>query len=87
VILVLVQIVNLLARILTIIVIVDIVLSYFMSPFNTIRQTLDRLVEPMLMPIRRIVPSVGMLDFSPFILIILIQVIAYVLTNLLFSIG
>ncbi len=86
-ILVLVQIVNLLARILTIIVIVDIVLSYFMSPFNTIRQTLDRLVEPMLMPIRRIVPSVGMLDFSPFILIILIQVIAYVLTNLLFSIG
>ncbi len=33
-------------------------------------------------PIRRIVPPLGMVDFSPLILLILIQVITTVLANL-----
>jgi YggT family protein len=37
----------------------------------------------MLAPIRRLVPPVGMIDFSPMILILLIQVIEVVLVNLL----
>jgi YggT family protein len=43
---------------------------------------LDRIVEPMMAPIRRIVPPLGMVDFSPLILLILIQVITTVLANL-----
>jgi YggT family protein len=42
-------------------------------------------VEPMLAPIRRIVPLVGMLDFSPLVLIVLIQLIGSLLTRLLQS--
>lgn len=34
---------------------------------------LDRLLEPLLAPIRRFLPSVGGLDLSPVILIILVQ--------------
>jgi YggT family protein len=56
-----------------------------MDPYHPIRQGVDRIVEPLLSPIRRIVPLVGMLDFSPFILIILIQVISGFLVRLLFS--
>jgi YggT family protein len=43
------------------------------------------LVEPLLAPIRRIVPSMGMFDFSPLILLILVQLIAGLLVNLLLN--
>lgn len=81
----LIQIIDLISRILIILVIVDVVLSYFMSPFHPIRLTIGRIVEPLLAPIRRIVPPVQMIDFSPIILIILIQVIDSVLISLLGS--
>jgi YggT family protein len=71
--------------VISLIVIVDIILSYFMSPYQPIRQTLDRIVEPMLRPIRRILPSTGMIDFSPVVLIILIQVLDSIITGILVS--
>jgi YggT family protein len=80
-----VQIINLLITILTWLVIIKVVLSYFMSPFHPIREAIDRIVEPMLAPIRRFIPQTGMLDFSPLVLIILLQVLGIVLRNLLFS--
>ncbi len=64
-----------LGTVLFLVVIVKVVLSYFLSPFHPVRSTLDRIVEPLLSPIRRIVPPMGMIDFSPLVLIILIQVI------------
>jgi YggT family protein len=81
----LIQTVHLISRVLSLIVIVDIVLSYFMSPYQPIRQTFDRIVEPMLRPIRRILPSTGMIDFSPVVLIILIQVLDSIITGILIS--
>jgi uncharacterized protein YggT (Ycf19 family) len=41
------------------------------------------MVEPLLTPIRRNVPTVGMFDFSPLVLIILVQIFATILTRLL----
>lgn len=81
----LIQIIHLTATVLTWIVIVDVVLTYFMSPFHPIRRTLDSLVEPLLMPIRRVMPNTGMIDFSPIVLLIAIQVVEYVITRLLIS--
>jgi YggT family protein len=72
-------------QILVVVVIVQAVLSFFMSPFHPIRQTIDRIVEPMLAPIRRIIPPVGMLDFSPLVLIIILQILDSVLTRFLYS--
>jgi YggT family protein len=43
----------------------------------------NRLVEPMLQPIRKVVPLVGMLDISPIILLLLIQFIGFILKQLL----
>ena len=83
----LIQLVNILSRLLTLLVIIDIVLSYFMSPYHSVRMALDRIVNPLLNPIRRIVPPVAMIDFSPLILIVLINIISTLLINLLLSIG
>lgn len=70
----LILLVDLLVRLLVLLIIVHVVLSYFMSPFHPIRQWVDRIIEPMLLPIRRFVPPVGMFDFSPLVLLILVEI-------------
>lgn len=81
----LIILINALQSILILLIIVSVVLSYFMDPYHPIRRGLDRLVEPMLTPIRRVVPLIGMLDISPLILIILIRVVGDLLRRLLFT--
>lgn len=75
--------INALSQLLVLLVIVSVILSYFMDPYHPVRRGIDRIVEPLIAPIRRVVPLVGMLDFSPIILIILIQVVASLLVRLL----
>ena len=84
--LLIIQIINVLVTVITWLVIIKVVLSYFMSPYHPIRQSIDSVVEPLLAPIRRILPQTGMIDFSPLVLIILLQVLEVVLRNLLLSI-
>jgi YggT family protein len=68
-------------------VIVKIILSYFMDPYHPVRRTLDNLVEPMLAPIRRVVPLIGMFDFSPLVLIILVQILSSALIRFLIALS
>ena len=68
---------------LVLLVIISVILSYVMDPYHPVRRWVDFIVEPMLTPIRRVVPLVGMLDFSPIVLIILIRIVFNLLLNLL----
>jgi len=81
------QIISTLANIYVWIVIASILLSYFLDPYHPIRQGVDNLVRPLLDPIRRVVPPVGMLDFSPLVLIILIQVVSNLMARFLIAIS
>jgi YggT family protein len=81
------QVINTLANIYVWIVIASILLSYFMDPYHPVRQGVDNLVRPLLDPLRKVIPPVGMLDFSPLVLIILIQVVANLLTRFLVAIS
>lgn len=83
----LVQVINIIANLYVWIVIASILLSYFMDPYHPVRQGVDNLVRPLLDPIRRVVPPAGMLDFSPLVLIILIQIVARLLTSFLIAIS
>ncbi len=76
--------INILANLLIIVIIVDTFLTYFLSPYHPLRRTLDQIVNPLLAPIRRVVPLVGMFDFSPLILIFLVEVVSYILRSLLY---
>jgi YggT family protein len=76
-------VINLVILTITILVIGKVFLSYFMDPYHPIRLFIDRLVEPMLRPIRRIIPPIGMVDISPIVLIILVQVIGRLLISIL----
>lgn len=84
---ILVTIIGALQQILILLVILSVILSYFLDPYHPIRRGIDRIVEPMLNPIRRVVPLIGMLDFSPLVLIILIQIVGGLLVRLLLSLS
>ena len=75
-------------------VIISAILSWLVA-FNVINQNnqfvnmvgtaLYRITEPALRPIRRYLPSLGGIDLSPLVLILLIWFIQMVLQRLLFS--
>ena len=83
--LIIVEIIHRLIQLVVLVVIVQVVLSYFMDPYAPARRYLDRIVEPMLKPIRRFVPPVSGLDFSPLILIIALQILDAVISRILLS--
>ena len=83
----LIKLVQVLSQALIWIVILSALLSFVLPPYHTIRRTIDQIVEPLLFPIRKMVPLVGMFDFSPLVLIILIQILSYMLISLLSTLG
>jgi YggT family protein len=82
-----ISLVNIIFQVLTLVVVVDVIVSYFLPPFNNVRIFLDRIVSPLLAPIRKLIPPVQMIDFSPIILLVILQVVQYLILGLLRSIG
>ncbi|MBA7696645.1 hypothetical protein ES703_105295 [subsurface metagenome] len=79
-----VRIIRVLCDVLTVVILLRVVVSWYsLRPTNILVRILHRLTEPILAPLRRIIPRVGRLDFSPLVAIILIQVIYYLLQYLL----
>ncbi len=86
----LVEIADLLLNILFWIIIIQVVMSWLLA-FNvlntssngvrTIAVALDRITAPLYRPIRRLLPDFGGLDFSPLVILILIQVIEKLLAG------
>ena len=63
-----------------------ILVSWFQpDPYNPIVQALVTLTEPVLAPIRRILPPAGPLDFSPILAFILIRVVQMIVVSMLFT--
>ena len=88
------QIVGYLINIIIILVIVQFVLSLLVS-FNVVSMrtnwvaaiwtSVSALLDPILSPIRRILPNTGAIDFSPLVLIVALNIINIVLQNLAYS--
>jgi len=77
------QMIGLLANLLTILIIIWVIVTWILPPLHPLREALDRIVNPMLAPIRRVLPMMGMIDLSPMILIILIELVSRILISLL----
>ena len=93
---VLIQILGLLSSILITVVIVQFVLSLLIA-FNVVSmsnqfvsaiyQSLNMILDPVLRPIRRIMPDTGMIDFSPIVLIFGLRVLMIILEGIASSIA
>ncbi len=69
-----VEIVGLVFTLLWIVVLADVIVSWVLDPFHPIRRFLDSIVQPLLDPIRRLVPPVGGVDLSPLVLLIVLDI-------------
>ncbi|MEQ1550319.1 YggT family protein [Sphingorhabdus sp.] len=87
----LIQIIGYLVTIVSTVVIVQFVLSLLIA-FNVVSlsndfvasiwHSLNLILDPLLKPIRRIMPDTGMIDFSPIVLIIGLRIIQMLLGGL-----
>jgi len=74
-------VIRLLSELITWGVIVHTLLGYFVGPFHPARQFTSRIFDPMLNPIRQFLPQGGMLDFSPLVLILLVQLLKMIIIS------
>jgi len=76
--------ISLLCDVLTLAIFLRAILSWFSpGPTNMLVSILYQVTEPLLAPLRRIVPRVGMLDLTPLVAIILLQLIGSLLLRYL----
>jgi YggT family protein len=85
---VVVEIIFLLIQMMTFLIFFRVILSWVMTTTRnefliSAYQVLVQLTDPILAPLRRIVPMVGMFDFTPIVAIILLQFIGAALAQLL----
>jgi YggT family protein len=53
------------------------------NPYHPAVEFLYRITEPILAPLRRVIPPVGMVDISPIIAMLLLQIIQQVLVAII----
>ncbi len=82
-----IAIINAVITILTFVVIIYTLLRFFLAPYHPVISALTQVIEPMLAPIRKVVPPMGGFDFSPLVFIFLLQVLGSIVTTLLRSIN
>ncbi len=90
----LIAIANFLISTIITLLIVQFVLSLLLS-FNVVNRSndfvmalwkgLNALLEPLLAPLRRILPETGQIDFSPLALLVLLRILQFVLDGLVVS--
>jgi len=69
-----------LCQVLTFAIVFRAILSWFSPrPTNILAVILYRVTEPILAPLRRIIPRAGMFDFTPLVAIILLQLVSRLL--------
>ena len=86
------EIIAMLTNVLVMLIIIQFVIGLLFA-FNVVNSSneflssfynsINRLLEPVLRPIRNLLPSTGTIDFSPLVLIILLNIILIVLGSLL----
>ena len=75
--------VSLLLQVLTFAIFARAILSWIsLSPTNPITVILNQITDPILAPLRRVVPRLGMIDITPLVAIVILQVLAEVLNRL-----
>ena len=90
----LIEIVSLLINVIVVAVIIQFVLSLLLA-FNVVNRhngavdavwtAINAILDPVLRPIRRVMPNTGAIDFSPMVLIVLLQIVTIILKNVAIS--
>ena len=87
------QIVSMISSVFVMLIIIQFIIGLLFA-FNVVGRNefllgfydgINRLLDPILRPIRNLMPNTGMVDFSPLVVIILLQIILIVLENIVYA--
>lgn len=91
---VLYEIISMLTNVLVMLIIIQFIIGLLFA-FNVVNSSnqflasfydaINRLLEPVYRPIRRVLPATGALDFSPLVLIILLNIVLIVLNGIMIA--
>jgi YggT family protein len=86
-----VGVLSIIANVIVMLVIVQFIISLLFA-FNVVNsrnefliqvfRSINSLLDPLLRPIRRLMPDTGAIDFSPLVLIVAINIVIYVLSSI-----
>ena len=78
----LIYFIDLVFTLLSLAILARVLLSWVrVSPYHPAVELLYQITDPILAPLRRIIPPVGMMDISPIIAMLLLQIIQQVLVE------
>lgn len=79
-----VELIALIIQLFALLVLARVLMSWFnVDPYNPIVQFIYNTTEPFLKPIRDMLPPAAGMDFSPIVLLILVQVVGQILVSAL----
>ena len=88
------QIIEMITSIFVMLIIIQFIIGLLFA-FNVVNRSNDflasfymainRFLEPVLRPIRNVLPNTGQIDFSPLVLIILLNIVLIVLGNVIYG--
>ncbi len=74
--------IEILFNVLSVAILLRVLLSWFnVNPFHPIVAFLDQITEPILGPLRRVIPPIGMIDITPIVALVLLQVVEMILLS------
>jgi YggT family protein len=75
--------IELIIQLYTFIVLARVLMSWInIDPYSPLARTIYNLTEPLLAPVRNILPPAAGLDFSPIIVILLLQVVGQIVISM-----
>lgn len=77
------QTLNILFDLLSMLILLRVILSWFRHDAGGLMRLLYQATEPILSPIRRIIPAMGMFDISPIVAMLLLELARTFLNSLL----
>jgi YggT family protein len=79
----LIQAILLILQILQLVLLIYVITTWVLPPYQSFRVALANIFEPVLAPLRRLIPPMGGIDFSVFVLFIIIYIISNILVSIL----
>ena len=75
-----VRLIDTLVNLFSLAILIRVILSWVrLDPYHPVSVFIHQVTEPVLAPIRRFLPSTGMIDFSPLVALVLIQAAQWIL--------
>ncbi len=78
------QLIDFILTLLSFAIIARALLSWFVrDPYNPLVYWLDRITNPIMEPLHRVIPPIGMMDITPIVALLILQFIQAIIQNVI----